>query len=106
MAGSEAKRHHRHDLDCRPRDYRRADAVVCACTSDVHPVAVQRACLWRLKVSDLASGWATTLLAGSFYETFEFPLMVQQLSFERVALTCFTDQLACRLVKRRSRTHL
>jgi hypothetical protein len=52
MAGSEAKRDHRHDLDCRPRDHRCADAVVCVCTSTLHPVAVQRARLRRLILSD------------------------------------------------------
>src|SRR5439155_639353 len=53
MARSKAKRHHRHDLDCRPRDHRGADTVVGACTSALHPVAVQRPSLRRLKVGDL-----------------------------------------------------
>src|SRR5207302_4441825 len=77
MARSKAKRHHRHDLDCRPRDHRGADTVVGACTSALHPVAVQRPSLRRLKVGDLETTRAHLPIASSVHycrpRSFRFP---------------------------------
>src|SRR5438309_3621645 len=53
MAGSETKCHYRHYLDCRPRHHCDADAVVCACTPALHPVAIQRTRLRRMKLNEL-----------------------------------------------------
>src|SRR5205807_4510595 len=53
MPGSETKCHYSHYLDCRPRHHCDADAVVCACTPALHPVAILRTRLRRMKLNEL-----------------------------------------------------